>query len=81
LDHVKKAEEVLDTCKRKILRRIYCPLEDDKVWRIIYNTEIYYLWKDMKVTAFSKYRRLLEVGMGMQSEWTNIVCQRKPCSK
>jgi hypothetical protein len=31
----------LDACMRKILRWIYCPIEDDKVWRIRYNTEIY----------------------------------------
>jgi hypothetical protein len=41
LDHVRKAEEMLNACKRKILRRIYCPIEDDKVWKIRYNTEIY----------------------------------------
>lgn len=44
--------------KRKILGQIYCPIEDDKVWGIRYNTEIY----DMKVTAFIKFRRLLAVG-------------------
>jgi len=43
LGNVRKAEEMLDACKRKILGWIYCPMEDDQLWRIIYNTEIYYL--------------------------------------
>jgi hypothetical protein len=37
----RKAEEMLDAFKRKILRQIYCPIEDDKGWRIKYNMEIY----------------------------------------
>lgn len=37
----RKAEEMLDAFKRKILRQIYCPIEDDKGWRIRYNMEIY----------------------------------------
>jgi hypothetical protein len=41
LDHVRKAEEMLVAFKRKILGWIYCPIEDNKVWGLRYNTEIY----------------------------------------
>jgi hypothetical protein len=40
-----KAEEMLDTFDRKILRRIFGPTEDEKGWRIRYNAEIYDLYK------------------------------------
>jgi uncharacterized Rossmann fold enzyme len=31
---------------------------DEKGWMMRYNTEIYDLYEDMKVTAFIKFRRL-----------------------
>ena len=47
--------------------QIYFPIEDEKGWRMKYNTEIYDLYVDMKVTAFIKFRQLQLSGyiMGM----------------
>ena len=49
------------------MRQIYIPIDDEKEWRMRYNTEIYDLYEDMKVTAFIKFRRLQWAGfiMGM----------------
>jgi hypothetical protein len=41
-------------------------------------TEIYYLYKDMKVTTFSKSRRMQQAG---HVNRMNIIHQRKPCNK
>ena len=38
--------------------QIYFPIEDEKGWRMKYNTEIYDLYVDIKVTAFIKFRQL-----------------------
>ena len=53
-----KAEEMLNAFKRKILRWIYSPIKDDTGWRISYNTGIYDVCIDVKVTAFIKFRTL-----------------------
>ena len=47
--------------------QIYIPIEDEKDWRMRYNTEIYDIYEDMKVTAFIKFRQLQWAGyiMGM----------------
>lgn len=57
-----KSEEMLDAFKRKILRWVYSPTKDDTGWRIRYNTEIYDLYTDMKVTAFIIFRGLQWAG-------------------
>jgi hypothetical protein len=44
------------------LRQIYFPKEGEKGWRMRYNTEIYGLYEDMKVTAFIKFRQLQWAG-------------------
>ena len=36
----------------------YIAIEDGKGWRTRYNTEIYDLYEDMKVTAFITFRQL-----------------------
>jgi hypothetical protein len=53
-----KAEEMLYAFKRKILRWIYSPIKNDKGWRIRYNTGIYDVCIDMKVTPFVKFRTM-----------------------
>jgi hypothetical protein len=40
------------------LRWVYSPIKDDTGWRIGYNTEIYDLYEDVKVTAFITFTRL-----------------------
>ena len=63
-----KAEEMLDVIERKVLRRTFGPTQDEKGWRIRYNTEIYDLYKDMKVTIFIKCRRLQWAGHVIRME-------------
>ena len=49
------------------MREIYITIEDERGWRMSYNTEMYDLYEDMKVTAFIKCRQLQWAGciMGM----------------
>ena len=49
------------------MRQIYILIEDEKGWRMRYNTEIYDLYEDMNVTEFIKFRGLRWSGyvMGM----------------
>jgi hypothetical protein len=63
-----KAEEMLDVFKRKILTRIFGPTQDEKGWRIRYIAEIYDLYKDMNVTALTKFRRLQWAGHVIRTE-------------
>jgi hypothetical protein len=53
-----KAEEMLDAFNRNTLRRIFGPTQDGKGRRTRYNAGICDLCKDMKVTEFTKFRRL-----------------------
>ena len=48
------------------MRQIYFPIEDEKGWRMRYNTEIYDLHEDMKVIAFIKFRQLQWAGYIMR---------------
>ena len=48
------------------MRQIYISIEAEKGWRMRYNTEIYDLYEDMKVTAFIKFRQLQWVGYIMR---------------
>jgi hypothetical protein len=57
-----KSEEMLDAFERKILRRIYGPKKVEGVWRMRYNTEIYDLYKEVKVSVFIRLRRLQSAG-------------------
>jgi hypothetical protein len=40
----KNSENALSTFERKILRRIYGPVQDNSQWRIRYNKELYELY-------------------------------------
>jgi len=53
-----KGEEMLHKFDWKILRWIYSPIKDDMGWRIRYNTGIYDVHIDMKVTAFIIFRTI-----------------------
>ena len=48
------------------MRQIYIPIEDEEGWKLRYNTEIYDLNEDMKVTAFIKFRQLQWAGYIMK---------------
>ena len=56
MDHVQEDRGNGGCICEEVLRQIYIPIEDEKRWRMRYNTEIYDLYEDMKVTAFIKFR-------------------------
>lgn len=58
----KQAANLIDTFERRILRRIYGPVQDNGVWRIRYNNELYNLYKDNKLTTIIRYHRLQWAG-------------------
>jgi hypothetical protein len=51
-------ENKLGTFERKILRRIYGPINENGQWRYRYNTELYKLYKDIDIVNDIKLRRL-----------------------
>lgn len=51
----------LDAFERKILRRIYGPVQEG-VWRIRYNHELYQLYKTPKLSEYVRFMRLRWAG-------------------
>ena len=61
-----KAETALGVFERKILRRIYGPVNDNGQWRIRYNHELMDLYKETDIVTYIKLKRL---------EWAGHVCR------
>jgi hypothetical protein len=59
---LQNAENKLGTFKRKILRRIYGPINENGQWRCGYNTELYELYKDIDIVNDVKLKRLQWAG-------------------
>jgi hypothetical protein len=53
------------------LRFIHRPIKDSNGWRIRYNYELYALYEDIDITAFTKVGRLTLAGEVMLFEWTS----------
>jgi hypothetical protein len=51
-------ERVLDVFERKILRRIYGPVQDKGQWRSRYNKELYDLFKEPRLSITIRIARL-----------------------
>jgi len=49
---------MLCTLQRKILRRIYGPLQYKGRWRLRWNSETYILYKDLNIVDDIKIRRI-----------------------
>jgi hypothetical protein len=47
---------MLNTFKRKILRRIYGPTQEGGRWRPRWNNELYTLYKDLNIVEDKNYR-------------------------
>ena len=54
----KRTEMALGAFERKILRRIFGPVQQNSQWRMRYNDELYDLYKDNDIVTFIKLRRL-----------------------
>ena len=56
--NTKKTEQRICTFERKLLRRIYGPIQDKGRWSPRWNSETYNLYKDLKFVDDMKIRRL-----------------------
>jgi hypothetical protein len=63
-----KTEQILCTSERKILRRIYGPIQDNGLWRPRWNGEIYNLHKDLNIMDDIKIRILGSTGRFVRME-------------
>jgi hypothetical protein len=68
----KNSENALSTFERKILRRIYGPVQDNGQWRIRYNKELYELYGEPDLVTCIKLRRLQWAGHVQRMEGTRI---------
>jgi hypothetical protein len=53
---------MLNTFERKILRRIYGPIQEGGCWRPIWNNELYSVYKEPNIVEDIKIRRLEGAG-------------------
>jgi hypothetical protein len=51
-------EQILNTFERKILRRIYGPIQERERWLPRWNNELYTLYNDLNIVEDIKIRRL-----------------------
>lgn len=58
----KDAEETLLRFERRILRRIFGPVQEEGMWRIRYNFELRQLYKEANIVEFAKLLRLKWAG-------------------
>jgi hypothetical protein len=68
----KYSENALSTSERKILRRIYGPVQDNGQWRIRYNKELYELYGEPDLETCIKLKRLQWAGHVQRMEGTRI---------
>jgi hypothetical protein len=54
----KKSEDDINSFERKILRRIFWPVNENGQWRNRYNKELYELYRDLDLGTFVKLKRL-----------------------
>jgi hypothetical protein len=54
----KRTEDLLNSFERKILRRIFGPVRENRMWRIIHNEELYREYKDLDIVSCLKFKRL-----------------------
>jgi hypothetical protein len=70
--------------ERKVLRRIYGPVQDNGAWRSRYNDELYTLFKQPKLTTVIKIGRLHWAGhiqhMG-ENEMPKLLLNAKPIGR
>jgi hypothetical protein len=68
----KNSENALSAFERKILRRIYGPVQDNSQWRFRYNKELYELHGEPDLVTCIKLKRLQWAGHVQRMEGTRI---------
>lgn len=68
----KETEAKLGIFERKILRRIFGPVQENMQWRIRYNNELYKLYRSFDIVTFIKLRRLEWAGHVYRMEGNRI---------
>ena len=63
---------MLNTFERKILRRIYGPIQEGERWRPRWNNELYTLYNDLNIVEYIKIRRLGWAGHVIRMEEERI---------
>jgi hypothetical protein len=58
----RKNEIALNIFERKILRKIYGPIQENGIWRKSYNHELYNLYNDVQISKKAKISRLKWAG-------------------
>ena len=66
------AEQMLSMSERKILRRIYGPIQDGGCWHPRWNNELYSLYREPNIMEDIKFRRLGWVGYIIRMEEQRI---------
>ena len=85
----KKSEKLIYTFERKILKRIYGPINENGIWRMRHNKEIYDLFNEPKISTLVKLKRLQWAGhvQRMDEEripnrvMTGVMFGRRPVGK
>jgi sorting nexin-29 len=65
-------EQMLNTFERKILRRIYGPIQEGECWHPRWNNELYTLYNDLSIVEDIKIRRLGWAGHVIRMEEERI---------
>jgi hypothetical protein len=68
----KNSENALNAFERKILRRIFGPVQDNGQWRIRYNKELFELYGEPDLVTCIKLKRLQWAGHVQRMEDTRI---------
>jgi hypothetical protein len=68
----KNPENAVSTFERKILRRVYGPVQDNGQWRIRYNKELCELYCEPDLVACIRLKRLQWAGHVQRMEGTRI---------
>jgi hypothetical protein len=72
MGHDKKKENIINSYEWNILRRILGPINDNGMWKIRYNKEIYNLYGDLELSTVIKLRRLQWAGHVQRMESQSI---------
>lgn len=68
----KNSENLINAFERKILRRIFGPINDQGIWRIRYNRELYQQYKEAELSTVVKFKRLQWAGHVQRMEESSI---------